>query len=394
MQAVILAGGRGTRLQPFTLEMPKPMYPIQDKPYLDHLLDQAESFGITDVLLLLGYKAEKIIDHLDAHPHPGLSISCSITPEEYDTGARLRASAEKIHDDFLLMYCDNYCPIDFPSHLKAFQGSAALVQIMAYSNRDGYTKNNLRIENGKVQVYDKSRQAENLNAVDIGYALISREVLEWLPEDPNLNFERYIYKRVLDAGRMYGSVTEHRYYSIGSYERIDLTEQFFKGRKAVFLDRDGTINVRPPQACYVERPEDFIWLPGAREAVKQLNDAGFLVLLVSNQPGIARKRLTWDTLDSIHAKMKAELLEIGARIDGIYVCPHNWDEGCDCRKPMPGLLYQAQRDYDLNIPQDCLLIGDDERDVEAAKRANCRAVMVSEQYPLSEAVADILAGKH
>ena len=390
MQAVILAGGKGTRLRPFTLEMPKPLYPVQGRPFLEYLLDQVASFGISDVLLLLGYKARKIIDYLDAHPHPGLSIDCDVTPEDYDTGARLKASFEKIRDDFLLMYCDNYCPIAFPSHLRAFRANAALVQVMAYSNQDGYTKNNLRIENGRVQAYDKSRKAEKLNAVDIGYALISREVLEWLPEGPDLNFEKYVYKRALEAGRMYGSITGHRYYSIGSFERLPLTERFFSGRKAVFLDRDGTINVRPPQACYVERPDDFIWLPGAREAVKRLNDAGFLVLLASNQPGIARKRLTWEDLDAIHAKMSGDLLKIGARIDGIYICPHNWDEGCDCRKPKPGLLYQAQRDYDLNIPRDCLLIGDDERDMEAAERAGCRSVMVSQQYSLSQAVADIL----
>lgn len=394
MQAVILAGGTGTRLRPFTLELPKPLYPIQDRPFLDYLLDQVESFGISEVLLLLGYKAQKIIEYLTEHPRPKLTISCSVTPEDYETGARLRAASGQIKDDFLLMYCDNYCPIAFSSHVKSFSQNSALVQVMAYTNQDGYTKNNLRVENGKVLTYDKSRESEGLNAVDIGYALISRKVLEWLPEAENVNFEKYIYKTALEAGRMYASITGHRYYSIGSFERMALTEQFFSGRKAVFLDRDGTINVRPPQACYVESPDDFIWISGAKEAIKRLNDAGILVLLVSNQPGIARKRLTWEALESIHNKMKEDLREIGAWIDEIYICPHNWDEGCDCRKPQPGLLYQAQRAYDLNIPRDCLLIGDDERDIEAANRADCRSVLVSETYPLSVAVSDVLGGKN
>lgn len=229
----------------------------------------------------------------------------------------LKAASGQIKDDFLLMYCDNYCPIAFPAHVKAFKQNAALVQIMAYANQDGYTRNNLRVEDGRVLLYDKSRKSGNLNAVDIGYALISREVLEWLPEAGNINFEKYIYKMALEAGRMCASITGHRYYSKGSFERMPLTEQFFSGRRAVFLDRDGTINVRPPQACYVERPDDFIWIPGAKEAVKRLNDAGILVLLVSNQPGIARKRLTWETLESIHNKMKADLREIGAWVDEI-----------------------------------------------------------------------------
>lgn len=393
MQAVILAGGKGTRLRPFTEEAPKPMYPIGGKPFLERLLEQVGSFGITEVLLLLGYKADIIIQYLNEHPHPGLSITYSVTPEEFETGARIRAALDQIKDHFLLMYCDNYCPIPFAAHLRAFQETGALVRLMAYDNQDGYTKNNLLVQDGRVLVYDKGRQYEGLNAVDIGYALISHSVLDWLPEDPCLSFERYVYQKTLEKEGLFAGVTGHRYYSIGSYERMKLTECFFSGRKAVFLDRDGTINVRPPKGCYVERPEEFVWLPGAREAIKRLNDANYLVLLVSNQPGLARGRLTQKELDAIHKKMESELQEIGARIDGLYICPHNWDEGCNCRKPQPGLLYQAQRDYNLNIPKDCLLIGDDERDLEAAQRADCKSVQVSDHYPLSEAVKDILGGK-
>ena len=180
MQAVILAGGQGTRLQPFTLTSPKPMYPIHGKPYIDHLLDQIESFGITDVLLLLGYLSEKIITWLEEHPHPGLHISYQVTPTEYETGARIRAARELITNDFLLMYCDNYCPIAFDWHREAFRENHALVQLTAYANRDDYTKNNLSVVDGKVQVYDKSQKSEGLNAVDIGYALIQTRRFEKL----------------------------------------------------------------------------------------------------------------------------------------------------------------------------------------------------------------------
>lgn len=391
MQAVILAGGSGTRLQPFTFESPKPMYPINGRPFLDHLLDQVSEFNITDVILLLGYKAQKIIDHLSAYSRKDLHIEYVITPEDYDTGARIRAAVPFIHGDFLLMYCDNYCPILFQRQYQAFQNNHALVQMTAYANKDGYTKNNLRVEAGKVLAYDKSRVSSGLNSVDIGYAIIAHEVLKELPEDENFNFERFAYGKALNAGRLYAGITEHRYYSIGSYARLELTERFFSGRKALFLDRDGTINVRPPKACYVESPSDFVWLPDAKRAIKMFNDAGWLVLLVSNQPGLARGRLTTEMLDAIHEKMNADLNACGAWIDKIYFCPHNWDEGCACRKPNPGMLYQAQRDFDLNIPRDCLLIGDDERDIEAADRASCKSLLVSETYSLWDAANDILS---
>lgn len=391
MQAVILAGGSGTRLQPFTFESPKPMYPINGRPFLDHLLDQISEFGITDVILLLGYKAQKIVDYLSVHPREGLHIEYVITPEDCDTGARIRGAAHLIHDDFLLMYCDNYCPISFLQQYQAFRNNHALVQMTAYANKDGYTKNNLRVEAGKVLIYDKDRVSSGLNSVDIGYAIIAHEVLTEIPEDENFNFERFVYGKALHAGRLYAGITEHRYYSIGSYARMELTQRFFSGRKALFLDRDGTINVRPQKACYVESPSDFVWLPNAPQAIKMFNDAGWLVLLVSNQPGLARGRLTTGMLDAIHKKMNADLIVQGAWIDKIYFCPHNWDEGCGCRKPNPGMLYQAQRDFDLNIPRDCLLIGDDERDIEAADRADCKSLLVSEAYSLWDAANDILS---
>lgn len=390
MQAVILAGGLGTRLRPFTLDNPKPLCPIHGQPFLRHLLDQAAAFGISEVILLLGYRAQKIMDYLAANPREDLTVTCSVTPESYETGARLKAASSLIHGDFLLMYCDNYCPIPFRTHVESFRQRQALVQVAAYANRDSYTKNNLRVEQGRVLTYDKSRQAQGLNAVDIGYALVSREMLEWLPGTPDVNFERYAYERALREGKLFASITEHRYYSIGSFARIEGTERFFSGRKAVFLDRDGTINVCPPRACYVESPDGFVWLPGAREAIKALNDAGFLVFIVTNQPGIARGRLTAETLDAIHNKMERDLRDIHAKIDKIYYCPHNWNEKCFCRKPEPGLLYQAQREYDLNLPRDCVLIGDDSRDMDAAEKAGCRGIMVTDAYSLADAVRDLL----
>ena len=184
-------------------------------------------------------------------------------------------------------------------------------------------------------------------------------------------------------------VTAHRYYSVGSWERIRLTESFLTGQKTIFLDRDGTLNVRPPKACYIEKPEDFIWLPMAREAVKLLNDNNYRIILVSNQPGLARGRLTEEVLSAIHQKMQDELEEIGAHIDQIYYCPHDWDEGCDCRKPKPGMFYQAQKEYNIDLTK-CWMLGDDERDMHAGGDAGCKCMYISEYHPLIDAVNMIL----
>ncbi len=391
-QAVIFAGGLGERLKPFTETNPKPMYPFQGKPFIEYLVKQIVSFGIKDIVILLGYLPEKVTEYLGDGSRYGAKITYCITPVEYDTQFRLKAAEDDLQDEFLMMYCDNYCPVNFERLVRAYEESGAWIQFTAYANLDGYTKNNLKIaEDGQVLAYDKKRMQPDLQGVDIGYAIVSKRVLS-LMNGRNENFEAVVYPQLVEKGLLYATVTEHRYYSIGSFARIELTEEFLSGQKYIFLDRDGTLNVRPPKAHYVEKPEDFIWLEGAREAVKKLKDAGYFIILVSNQAGIALGKMTDEDVARVNEKMQDDLLEIGAGIDAIYYCPHGWDSTCSCRKPKPGMLYQAQKDYSINLPE-CYLIGDDERDIQTAENADVKGILVDENYTLLDAVNDLLAGK-
>lgn len=391
-QAVVLAGGMGTRLRPFTEKEPKPMYPVGGEPFIGHLMKQIKQFGIENVLLLLGYKADRIIDYLRDGENFGLHISYEVTPVEFQTGDRIFHARDKLEPFFLLMYCDNYCPVDFEELKRDFFWHNALVQISVYDNRDNYTKSNVRTgENGEVLIYDKKRIAAGLLGVDIGYALIRRELLDQLMCDGG-SFEETAYSYAAAQNRMFATITKHRYYSIGSWGRMELTRKFFENRPTVFLDRDGTINVKAPKACYIESCEQFVWLEGAKEAIRLLKKNGFRVLMITNQPGIARGNLTEETLEAIHEKMQRDLEQAGAGIDKIYVCPHDWEEGCECRKPKPGMLYQAQKDYDLDLTK-CILIGDDERDMAAGKAAGCKTCQVTGQRDLLQIVREIIEGK-
>ncbi len=391
-QAVIFAGGLGERLKPFTETNPKPMYPFQGKPFIEYLVKQIVSFGIKDIVILLGYLPEKVTEYLGDGSRYSAKITYCITPVEYDTQFRLKAAEDDLQDEFLMMYCDNYCPVNFERLVRAYEESGAWIQFTAYANLDGYTKNNLKIaEDGQVLSYDKKRTQPDLQGVDIGYAIVSKRVLS-LMNGRNENFEAVVYPQLVEKGLLYATVTEHRYYSIGSFARIELTEEFLSGQKYIFLDRDGTLNVRPPKAHYVEKPEDFIWLEGAKEAVKKLKDAGYFIILVSNQAGIALGKMTDEDVARVNEKMQDDLLEIGAGIDAIYYCPHGWDSTCSCRKPKPGMLYQAQKDYSINLPE-CYLIGDDERDIQTAENADVKGILVDENYTLLDAVNDLLAGK-
>lgn len=154
-------------------------------------------------------------------------------------------------------------------------------------------------------------------------------------------------------------------------------------RRAVFLDRDGTINI---EKDYLYRIEDFEFIPGAPEAIKKLKDAGFLVIVVTNQSGVARGYYTLEDVECLHAHIREELARIGASIDAFYVCPHHPKEGfgaykadCDCRKGKPGMLLQAARDFDIDLKRS-YMVGDKVADVEAGKNAGCRSVMVLTGY--------------
>jgi D-glycero-D-manno-heptose 1,7-bisphosphate phosphatase len=161
-------------------------------------------------------------------------------------------------------------------------------------------------------------------------------------------------------------------------------------KKTVFLDRDGVINRKAPEGQYVTRWEDMEFLPGAFDAVRLLNRDGFLVVVVTNQRCIAKGILTTDELESMHSRMRREFDAAGARIDAIYYCPHDGQPPCGCRKPEPGMLLNAARDYDIDMAASWI-VGDSEPDVEAGRSAGCRTVRVIEKNKSANTGAELVA---
>jgi D-glycero-D-manno-heptose 1,7-bisphosphate phosphatase len=210
-----------------------------------------------------------------------------------------------------------------------------------------------------------------------------------LPDD-NVLFESTVYPVLAARRELAAYVTDHRYYSVGSLERLPFTEAFLGRHPTVILDRDGVLNRKPPKAQYVKSWQEFEWLPGAKSALRLFHERGFRVIVVSNQAGVARGELTEAELLCIHERMKQEAAEAGGAIEAIYYCPHNWDDGCECRKPKPGMIFQAQRDYCLDLSR-IVFIGDDIRDVETAEAAGCSSILVSEELSLLDAAKTLLA---
>jgi histidinol-phosphate phosphatase family protein len=354
------------------------MIEFHGKPFLEYLIDMLREQGFERVLLLLGYLPEVVQDYFGDGSRFGIDVDYSVTGPDDLTVHRMKVARNLIEPCFLLMYCDNYWPMRIDRMWEQFTRAGKLGQITVYSNRDGYTKSSVKVsDDGLVTVYDRTESAPGLQGVEISFAILTEPVLELLPEQDEL-FEAVVYPELVRRGELGAYVTEHRYYSVGSHRRLALTEEFFARRPTVILDRDGVLNERPPRAEYVRSREEFTWLDGALEALRLLAEAGYRVVVVSNQAGIARGAMTEDDLVAIHERMKEEAAGAGGRIDAIYYCPHDWDEGCECRKPRPGMLFQAQKDLSLDLSR-TLFVGDDERDGEAADAAGCPFALASDQ---------------
>jgi len=390
-QAVILAGGRGTRMRPYTDDRPKPMVEIGGKPFLEYLVELLRDQGFDRVLMLLGYLPQMIQEYFGDGSSWGVQIDYSVSEADDLTGRRVQLARNKIDPCFLLMYCDNYWPMPFERMWKKFSDAKVPGMITVYSNRDKYSRDSVLVgEDSYVQVFDRSRTTAGLQGVEISYAILKKEVLNLLPDEDML-IEEALYPSLTKQRQLLAFVSDHRYYSVGSPERLPLTTNFFARRPTVILDRDGVLNKRPPKAEYVQTWEQFQWIPGAKEALRRFREAGYRIIVVSNQAGVARGALTEADLNRINDQMIAEANQAGGGIDAIYCCLHDWDEGCECRKPRPGMLFQAQREHDLDLTR-TWFIGDDERDAQAADAACCPSRLVTEQVTLLEIANSLLSG--
>ena len=389
-QAVLLAGGRGTRLRPLTDAVPKPMVPFHGKPFLGYVVEMLREQGFERVLMLLGYLPEVVIEHFGDGSRYGIDIEHAVTAPDDLTAYRVQAAQNRIDETFLLLYCDNYWPMRFDDMWASYLESGAPAQVTVYSNADGYSRDSVIVgDDGFIEVFDRRRTTPGLRGVEISYAILDKAtVLPLLPDHQEL-FEQAVYPTLAEHHQLHCYWSEHRYYSVGGHERLPLTEEFLARRPTVILDRDGVLNVRPPRAEYVRRAEEFRWLPRAREALRRFNEAGWRVIVVSNQAGIARGAMTEEDLEAVNDRMRAEATAAGGRIEAVYHCPHGWDEGCSCRKPRPGMLFQAQRDYHLDLTR-TTFIGDDERDEQAALAAGCRSALVTDDISLLDVTLQLL----
>lgn len=361
------------------------MVEIHGKPFLAYQIEQLREQGFEKVLLLLGYLPEVVQEYCGDGRRWGVKIECSVTAVEDQTARRLKLAEPYLDPCFLLLYCDNYWPMQIDKMWSHYTQSNVQAMITVYSNKDSYTRNSVRVDDdGFVVAYDKTCTNPGLQGVEISYAIMAKAVLGLVPGE-NVLLEESLYPELAKRRQLAAYVSDHRYYSVGALHRLPLTEAFFTRAPTVFLDRDGVLNKRPLPAHYVRTPDEFHWLPGAKEALRLLKQAGFRAVVISNQAGIGRNVMTECDLAEVNRYMRDEAGHAGGEIAAIYHCPHDWNAGCECRKPKSGLLFRAQKDLHLDLTR-TVFIGDDERDQQAAEVAGCRFKMVTDEDSLLKIV--------
>lgn len=422
MKVVIMAGGRGTRIAELFPNIPKPLIPVDGVPILEREIRSLASQGFKDIVLTVGYLADKIIASFGDGSQFGVKIDYFVEETPLGNAGALFQLKEKIGTEpFFLLNADAAFDVDFNRMLDYHKKHGGLVTLFTHPNSHPYDSGLIIADkDGKVEKWlskeDERPQWYN-NRVNAGLHVIDPKVLELslknLEIDSTTGFpkgkvdlDRQILKPLCGTGMMFCYDSPEYVKDMGTPERFHQVEADYKNgvvqaknlhnkQKAIFLDRDGTIN---KYVGFLRNIDDFELIEGVSEAIKMINQSGYLAIVVTNQPVIARGEVTWDELHEIHKKMETLLGKDGAYIDGIYICPHHPDKGfegerpeykfdCDCRKPKPGLLLQAAKDFNIDLSKS-IMIGDSSRDVEAGKNSGCL-----ESYIIETNIPNLLKNK-
>ena len=398
-----MAGGRGTRIAELFPNIPKPLIPVAGMPILEREIRSLCAQGFKDIILTVGYLADKIIAYFEDGSQFGAKIDYFVEESPLGNAGALFRLREKIGDEpFLLLNADAVFDVDFNRMVAFHQNHVGLVTLFTHPNshpydsgliiadKNGHVEKWLAKEDERPQWYD-NRVNAGLHVIDPKVLDISLKSLEINKESGfpqgKVDLDRQILKPLCGSNVMFCYDSPEYVKDMGTPERFHQVEADYKNgvvqaknltnkQKAIFLDRDGTIN---KYVGFLRNIDDFELIEGVAEAIKLINQSGYLAIVVTNQPVIARGEVTWEELNEIHKKMATLLGKEGAYVDGIYICPHHPDKGfegerpeykidCDCRKPKPGLLLQAAKDFNIDLSES-YMIGDSHRDVEAGENA-------------------------
>lgn len=409
MKAVILAGGKGTRIAKGYPDIPKPMIPIDGKPLLQYQVESLVAQGFPDILLITGYKAEVICAHFGDGSDFGASISYINEDVPLGTGGALSLLPPQ---DILLIMGDVWMDVDFNRFLQYHREKQGYITLFVHPNSHPADSDLVVVsEDGRVQGWEFKNDPRDpylRNVVNAGLYIFSAAALphgEAVKRDLD---KEIVYPAIISDERVFAYRSTEYVKDMGTPDRLSALERdVARGvvssrnlalpQQAIFLDRDGVI---VKEAGFISSPEELDLTDGASHAIGRINQSKYLVICITNQPVIARGEASLEELYHIHGKMDSLLAEGGAYLDDLFFCPHHPDKGfvgerpeykkaCDCRKPKPGMLLKAAEKYNIDLTRS-YMIGDMTSDIAAGKAAGCKTVGVRTGKGLTDKKYDVI----
>lgn len=416
MKIVIMAGGKGTRISSVNSEVPKPMITVCGKPVLEHIIDSVKAQGYRDLIVVVGHLKNVIMDHFKDGAEFGVFIRYVEEEQPLGTAGALFFLRNELDEDFLLLNGDIIFDIDINRMHRYHKQKGGIATILTHPNNHPYDSGIIIADDeNRVQdwLHKESPRVWYRNRVNAGIHMLSPRVFELengnlFQMDKRLDLDRDVLKPLISQRELYVYDSPEYVKDMGTPKRLLEVERDIQSglvrqknlenpQQAVFLDRDGTIN---RYVGFLRDIESFELLPGVTEAIRVINASGYLAIVVTNQPLIARGEVTSEQLQMIHNKMETLLGVEGAYVDAIYYCPHHPHSGyegeiaelkieCECRKPKPGMLLNAAEEFHIDL-QKSWMIGDSENDVLAGEAAGCRAILLKSEEDLLNVVERIL----
>jgi D,D-heptose 1,7-bisphosphate phosphatase len=394
-QAVILVGGRGSRLGQLASDLPKPLVSIAgDMRFLDYLLLDLARHGFAEILLLAGHLAAAVERRYDGKRVAGARIRVIAEPKPAGTAGALRFAEHLLDDVFLMSNGDSLLKMNYLALAEVLgQSDVGAMALRRVGNASRFGR--VELDGDRITAFIEKDTAHHGPAlISAGVCVLRRRVVELIGEPPQ-SIETDVFPRLAATGALAGRAFDGFFIDIGLPETLSEARRTLPKhmrRGAVFFDRDGTLIV---DEGYTYKPEALRWQPGAIETVRRCNDAGFLAIVITNQSGVARGLYTEDDVRAFHARMQDELREHGAHIDAFYHCPYHGDgvvpefahADHPDRKPNAGLLRRALAEWPIDSTR-CFLVGDSDLDVAAARAARLPSARVKP----GELLSTVLSG--
>jgi D,D-heptose 1,7-bisphosphate phosphatase len=371
-QAVCLVGGRGTRLGALTDRTPKPLLPVGGRPFLDYIVHEARRFGLGQLLLLTGYRSAEIEQRYAGKRFGNLTVEVVVEPEPAGTAGALVNAAARLDDAFFMMNGDSYFDFNWLALAPALARPGWKLHAALASGIEGSRYGRVDLRDGRIHGFrPEGSSAQPINA---GIYLVRKTVLADIATSP-CSLEREVMPLLARRGELLGTAARGSFIDIGipdDFARAQDLLPAYMRRPAAFLDRDGVLN---RDDGYVHRPDQIVWVEGAIDAVRWLNDRGYYVFVVTNQAGVAHGYYSEDHVHELHRWMQQQLQQHGAHIDAFEHSPFHpegaveaYRRDSELRKPQPGMLIKLQHEWTTD-PARSFLVGDRDSDIAAARAA-------------------------